>query len=75
MRSPVPTKTLTAPTIEDIRAAARVILGAVERTPTRHSDTLSRITGADVHLKFENLQYTASFKERGALNKLRKSVV
>jgi threonine dehydratase len=70
MSSPVPTKTLTAPTIEDIRAAARVILGAVERTPTRHSDTLSRITGADIHLKFENLQYTASFKERGALNKL-----
>jgi threonine dehydratase len=56
--------------IEDIRAAARAIQGAVERTPTRHSDTLSRITGADVHLKFENLQYTASFKERGALNKL-----
>jgi len=58
------------PTIDDIRAAARAIHGAVERTPTRHSDTLSRITGADVHLKFENLQFTASFKERGALNKL-----
>jgi len=58
------------PTIYDIRAAARAIHGAVERTPTRHSDTLSRITGADVHLKFENLQFTASFKERGALNKL-----
>jgi threonine dehydratase len=58
------------PTIEDIRAAARAIQGAVERTPTRHSDTLSRITGAAIHLKFENLQYTASFKERGALNKL-----
>ena len=60
----------TAPNIDDIRAAARAINGAVERTPTRHSDTLSRITGADIHLKFENLQYTASFKERGALNKL-----
>ncbi|MBV9045758.1 MAG: threonine ammonia-lyase [Alphaproteobacteria bacterium] len=59
-----------APTIDHIRAAARAIQGQVERTPTRHSDTLSRITGADVHLKFENLQYTASFKERGALNKL-----
>ena len=59
-----------APTIDDIRTAARAIDGAVERTPTRHSDTLSRITGADIHLKFENLQYTASFKERGALNKL-----
>jgi threonine dehydratase len=66
----VTTKALIAPTIDDIRAAARAIHGAVERTPTRHSDTLSRITGADVHLKFENLQYTASFKERGALNKL-----
>ena len=57
-------------TIDDVRAAARAIQGAVERTPTRHSDTLSRITGAQIHLKFENLQYTASFKERGALNKL-----
>jgi threonine dehydratase len=60
----------TAPTIDDVRAAARLIHGAVERTPIRHSDTLSRITGAQIHLKFENLQYTASFKERGALNKL-----
>ncbi len=60
----------TFPTIDDVRAAARLIKDAVEHTPTRHSDTLSRITGADVHLKFENLQYTASFKERGALNKL-----
>jgi len=66
----VTTKTLSPPTIDDVRAAARVIHGAVERTPTRHSDTLSRITGAEIHLKFENLQYTASFKERGALNKL-----
>jgi len=57
-------------TIDDVRAAARAIQGAVERTPTRHSETLSRITGAQIHLKFENLQYTASFKERGALNKL-----
>jgi threonine dehydratase len=60
----------TAPTIDDIRAAARLIQDAVEHTPTRHSDTLSRMTGAEIHLKFENLQYTASFKERGALNKL-----
>jgi threonine dehydratase len=57
-------------TIDDVRAAARAIHGAVEHTPIRHSDTLSRITGAQIHLKFENLQYTASFKERGALNKL-----
>ena len=61
---------IDAPTIEDVRAAARAIQGQVERTPTRHSDTLSRITGAQIHLKFENLQYTSSFKERGALNKL-----
>jgi threonine dehydratase len=40
------------------------------RTPLRHSRTLSQIAGCDVWLKFENLQFTASFKERGALNKL-----
>jgi len=56
--------------IEDVRSAAGRIAGAVERTPCLHSRTLSRLTGADVWLKFENLQYTASFKERGALNKL-----
>jgi threonine dehydratase len=57
-------------TIEDIRAAARRISSAVERTPCVHSRTLSRLAGAEVFLKFENLQFTASFKERGALNKL-----
>ena len=56
--------------LEDIRAAAARIAGAVERTPCLHSRTLSRLTGAEVWLKFENLQFTASFKERGALNKL-----
>ena len=56
--------------LEDIRAAAQRIGGAVERTPCLHSRTLSRLTGAEVWLKFENLQFTASFKERGALNKL-----
>jgi threonine dehydratase len=56
--------------LPDIRAAAARIAGAVERTPCLHSRTLSRLTGADVWLKFENLQFTASFKERGALNKL-----
>ena len=44
--------------------------GQIERTPSRPSRTLSRITGAEVWVKFENLQFTASFKERGALNKL-----
>ena len=56
--------------IGDVRAAAERIRGAVEHTPAVHSRTLSRLTGAQVFLKFENLQFTASFKERGALNKL-----
>ncbi len=60
----------TAPTIDDIRAAARRIEGAVIRTPTLRSRTLSEMIGADVWLKFENLQFTAAYKERGALNKL-----
>src|SRR5512135_1700546 len=57
-------------TLEDVRAAAARIAGSVERTPLLESRTLSRLTGARVFLKFENLQFTASFKERGALNKL-----
>jgi threonine dehydratase len=57
-------------TLAHIRAAAEVIRGAVERTPTRYSRALSKIAGCDVWLKFENLQRTSSFKERGALNKL-----
>src|SRR5467141_1336450 len=57
-------------TIDDIRAAAKRIAGAVEQTPFVHSRTLSKLTGAEIFLKFENLQFTASFKERGALNKL-----
>ena len=56
--------------IEAIRAAAARIEGAIERTPFLPSHTLSRLTGCKLHLKFENLQFTASFKERGALNKL-----
>src|SRR5690349_1043884 len=56
--------------VEAIRAAAARIQGAVERTPFLPSRTLSRLTGCEVFLKFENLQFTASFKERGALNKL-----
>ena len=55
-------------TIDDVRAAAKRIAGAVVRTPTMHSKTLSRITGAEIWLKFENLQFTAAYKERGALN-------
>jgi threonine dehydratase len=59
-----------AVTIDEIRAAAATIRDAIERTPTHHSLTLSKIAGCEIHLKFENLQFTASFKERGALNKL-----
>jgi len=57
-------------TLDDVRAAAQRIGGAVERTPCLRSRTLSELTGAQVWLKFENLQFTAAFKERGALNKL-----
>jgi threonine dehydratase len=56
--------------LADIRAAAARLAGAIEHTPCVHSRTLSRLAGAEVFLKFENLQFTASFKERGALNKL-----
>jgi threonine dehydratase len=58
------------PTFEDIQAAAARIAGAVVRTPMLHSKTLSDIVDAEVWLKFENLQFTAAYKERGALNKL-----
>ena len=61
---------LQPPTIDDIRAAAKRIEGAVVRTPMLISRTLSEIVGAEVWLKFENLQFTAAYKERGALNKL-----
>ena len=57
-------------TLADVEAAARRIAGAVVRTPTLYSKTLSRITGAEIWLKFENLQFTAAYKERGALNAL-----
>jgi threonine dehydratase len=55
-------------TASDVRAAAARIAGAVVRTPTMHSRTLSAIAGAEIWLKFENLQFTAAYKERGALN-------
>jgi threonine dehydratase len=64
------TSTIQPPTIDDIRAAAERIKGAVIRTPMLVSRTLSDIIGAEVWLKFENLQFTAAYKERGALNKL-----
>jgi len=59
-----------AVTLNDIEAAAARIEGAVVRTPTMLSRVLSERTGATVYVKFENLQHTGAYKERGALNKL-----
>jgi len=57
-------------TIEDIHRAAERNAGVLRRTPLEKSETLSDIVGASVFLKFENLQYTGSFKGRGARNRL-----
>lgn len=57
-------------TAADIRAAFNLLKGNVVHTPTLHSRTLSAMAGCEIWLKFENLQYTASFKDRGAFNKL-----
>ena len=57
-------------TAADIVAARERLAGRIVATPCLHSRTLSDMTGAELWLKFENLQYTASFKERGALNRL-----
>ncbi len=70
MRPMLQASSVQPPTIDDIRAAAERIEGAVVRTPMLKSRTLSEIIGAEVWLKFENLQFTAAYKERGALNKL-----
>src|SRR3954469_13541817 len=59
-----------AVTLADVEAAAERLRGQIERTPCLLSRTLSEITGCELWLKFENLQYTASFKERGAYNRL-----
>ncbi|MBB4616543.1 threonine ammonia-lyase [Sphingomonas abaci] len=64
-----PTATLPV-SIDDVRAAHARIRDAIVRTPTLVSRTLSQLTGATVYLKFENLQFTAAYKERGALNTL-----
>ncbi|HVZ14295.1 MAG TPA: threonine ammonia-lyase [Bauldia sp.] len=58
------------PTLADIEQAARQIAGAVIRTPFLPAPRLSSLTGAEVWVKYENLQATSSFKERGALVKL-----
>lgn len=57
-------------TFDDILAARDRIAGQVDRTPVRHSRRLSQLTGAEVWVKFDNLHFTGSFKERGALNRL-----
>src|SRR6201995_3538669 len=57
-------------TLADIEGAAATLKGLVKCTSFDRSRTLSDITGADIWLKFENLQFTATFKERGALNRL-----
>jgi threonine dehydratase len=62
--------TAAAPSFADIQNALAAIAPALVRTPTRHSRTLSGIAGCEVWLKFENRQFTASFKERGALNRI-----
>ena len=57
-------------TLDHVRAAHARIRDAIVATPTLHSQTLSALTGANIYLKFENLQFTAAYKERGALNAL-----
>lgn len=57
-------------TLADVQSAAARIQSSISRTPFLRSQTLSALTGAEVWIKFENLQFTASFKERGALNRL-----
>ncbi len=57
-------------TLDDVLAARERLAGQIVTTPCLRSRTLSDVTGAEIWLKFENLQYTASFKERGALNRL-----
>ena len=56
--------------LNDIEQAAQRLQGHLLNTPCVASKTLSQLTGAQIYLKFENLQYTSSFKERGACNKL-----
>ena len=62
---------MTAPlTVDDVREAAQRLQGQIVRTPCLRSKVLSKIVGAEVWLKFENFQFTASFKDRGAAHKL-----
>lgn len=70
MTPPETTATTLPVSIDDVRAAHARIRDSIVRTPTFISKTLSDLTGATVYLKFENLQFTAAYKERGALNTL-----
>src|SRR3569832_1661148 len=67
---PLPVAGTLPVSIDDVRAAHMRIRESIVRTPTLVSRTLSDLTGATVYLKFENLQFTAAYKERGALNTL-----
>ena len=64
------TATALPVTLDDVRAAHGRVMASIVRTPTLISRTLGQLTGTTVYLKFENLQFTAAYKERGALNKL-----
>ena len=57
-------------TFDDVRDAHRAIKGLVQHTPILRSETLSDLTGTELYLKFENHQFTSSFKERGAANRI-----
>jgi threonine dehydratase len=56
--------------LEDVRAAAKRIEGAVLRSPFLRADGLSKLTGAEIYLKYDHLQATGAFKERGAANRI-----
>lgn len=64
----IATNTVPAVCPADVEAAAMRISSHIAQTPCLHSLTLSQLTGAEIYVKFENFQFTASFKERGALN-------
>ncbi len=59
-----------AVTFKDIEKARATLAGNVVRTPLLRAPKLSEITGAEIYVKFENLQVTSSFKDRGAYNKM-----
>ncbi|MET0247627.1 MAG: pyridoxal-phosphate dependent enzyme, partial [Sphingomonas sp.] len=65
-----PTAPALPVSLDDVVAARMRIMDSIVATPTLVSRTLSDLTGATVYLKFENLQFTAAYKERGALNTL-----